>query len=328
MEQHPLRSPPSQLPGLRPREPGSLGSSWPSRASGSSARSRSTSATRARPGFAHGGAVATALDDTLGTLLRRARPPGRDRPPGGQLPPPGLPGTGCSASRRGSTTSRAARSTCRPRCATATTSSPTPPPCSSWSSAEHFLQTGGVPEDWMKHWWRDGSACPTVAVGDEVRLARAADRAEPVLGHVLERRSGRDPAVGIPDLGVVDHPAALAHPLLEVAVSLMRPPRRRAATTPITFSRRDQRGERVLVGLLGGVAEDLVVSPSLRPAARARRRRSGSARPACPGCAGASAGSLRRLLEVPGAVGDVAVLVARDVLEALDEAGQQVVVSQ
>src|SRR5919199_5290744 len=48
----------------------------------------------------------------------------------------------------------------------------------------------------------------------EVGLARAADRAVPVVGDVLEARARRNPAVRIPLRGVVDEPARLADPLL------------------------------------------------------------------------------------------------------------------
>ena len=63
---------------------------------------------------------------------------------------------------------------------------------------------------------RSGGAGPLArpSVGREVGLARAADRAEPVVGDVLERRAGRDAAVGVALGGVVDEPAGLADPLL------------------------------------------------------------------------------------------------------------------
>src|SRR5215217_152258 len=51
----------------------------------------------------------------------------------------------------------------------------------------------------------------------EVRLARAADGAEPVARDVLEGRSGRDATVGVALGGVVDEAAGLADPLLRRA---------------------------------------------------------------------------------------------------------------
>ena len=48
----------------------------------------------------------------------------------------------------------------------------------------------------------------------EVFLASAADRTEPVVGDLLERRPGRDAAVGVAHLGVVDEAAGDADPLL------------------------------------------------------------------------------------------------------------------
>ena len=49
-----------------------------------------------------------------------------------------------------------------------------------------------------------------VLVRDEVALARAAHRAEPLARDVLEGGAGRDAAVGVAVLGVVDEPAGLA----------------------------------------------------------------------------------------------------------------------
>ena len=46
-----------------------------------------------------------------------------------------------------------------------------------------------------------------VLEGGEVLLSRAAHRAEPGLGDVLERGAGRDPSVGVAIGGVVDEPA-------------------------------------------------------------------------------------------------------------------------
>ena len=51
-------------------------------------------------------------------------------------------------------------------------------------------------------------------VGLEVPLARSADRAEPVVRDVREGGAGRDAAVGVALLGVVDEPAGGADPLL------------------------------------------------------------------------------------------------------------------
>ena len=56
-------------------------------------------------------------------------------------------------------------------------------------------------------------AC-SVLVEAEIGLAGPADRAEPVGGDLLERRSRRDAAVGIAFSRVVDEPAGLADPLL------------------------------------------------------------------------------------------------------------------
>src|SRR5688500_10690014 len=49
--------------------------------------------------------------------------------------------------------------------------------------------------------------------GREIGLPRAADRAVPVLGDVLERRPRIDAAVGVALFGVVDETAGLADPL-------------------------------------------------------------------------------------------------------------------
>src|SRR3954447_9665169 len=54
----------------------------------------------------------------------------------------------------------------------------------------------------------------SVLVDAEIDLAGPANRAEPVIGDVLERRPRRDAAVGIAVGGVVDEPARLADPLL------------------------------------------------------------------------------------------------------------------
>src|SRR4051794_13255682 len=59
-----------------------------------------------------------------------------------------------------------------------------------------------------------GAGERSVLVQDEVALARTADRTEPGLGNVLERRSRRDSAVGIAVDRVVDESAGLADPLL------------------------------------------------------------------------------------------------------------------
>ena len=56
----------------------------------------------------------------------------------------------------------------------------------------------------------------SVVVGDEVLLARPADRAVPGLGDVLERRARRDAAVGIALGHLVDVAARLADPALGV----------------------------------------------------------------------------------------------------------------
>src|SRR5512139_348791 len=55
---------------------------------------------------------------------------------------------------------------------------------------------------------------PSLLVGLEVRLASAADRAEPVVGDVLERRAGGDASVRVALGGVVDEAARGAHPAL------------------------------------------------------------------------------------------------------------------
>ena len=53
-----------------------------------------------------------------------------------------------------------------------------------------------------------------VLVGNEVLLARAADRAEPIVGDLLEPRARRDAPVGVSLGRVVDEPARLADPFL------------------------------------------------------------------------------------------------------------------
>ena len=70
-------------------------------------------------------------------------------------------------------------------------------------------------------------------VGDEVLLARAADRAEPVVGDLLERGAGRDAAVGIALGRVVDEAARLADP----ASGLSRPRPARGVVCPSTQPR-------------------------------------------------------------------------------------------
>src|ERR1700728_4809145 len=54
-----------------------------------------------------------------------------------------------------------------------------------------------------------------VLVDDEVALARAAHRAEPGVGDVLEGRPRGDSAIGVALLGIVDVAAGLADPALE-----------------------------------------------------------------------------------------------------------------
>src|SRR3954469_9326355 len=51
-------------------------------------------------------------------------------------------------------------------------------------------------------------------VGLEVALSRSAHRAEPVVRDVVEGGPGRDPAVGVALVGVVDEPTGTADPLL------------------------------------------------------------------------------------------------------------------
>src|SRR6476661_4023533 len=63
-------------------------------------------------------------------------------------------------------------------------------------------------------------------VAGEVALARAAHRAEPGVGDVLEVRAGGDAAVRIAFVGVVDVAAGLADPALERLGGGHRPPGR------------------------------------------------------------------------------------------------------
>src|SRR5204863_6028177 len=83
-----------------------------------------------------------------------------------------------------------------------------------------------------------------------------------------------------------------------------------------------QRGEREFVHLIGGVAEDLVAVPELHPRRDEHAGGHGKQLDELVLHPGRDGRVPALLLEVPGAVGDVAVLVARDVAEALGEAGQ------
>src|SRR5262249_24332542 len=58
----------------------------------------------------------------------------------------------------------------------------------------------------------------SVLVWLEVRLARSAHGAEPVVGDVLEGGSGRNAAVRVPIVLVVDEPARVADPLLRLCL--------------------------------------------------------------------------------------------------------------
>lgn len=111
------------------------------------------------PGFAHGGAVATALDDTLGTLLVVLGEPGVTAKLEINYRRPAILGRrfeleawverveGRKVHMAGEM--REGDDVVADAAALFIKVEP-----------EHFLQTGDVPEDWTKRWWRDGSRLP------------------------------------------------------------------------------------------------------------------------------------------------------------------------
>src|SRR5215216_921938 len=78
----------------------------------------------------------------------------------------------------------------------------------------------------------------------KVLLSRPADRANPVVGNLIEGRTAGDSPVGVALLGVVDEPAGRAEPFLGLGLGLCLVGDAHAAAgapssgTPIALSRR------------------------------------------------------------------------------------------
>jgi acyl-coenzyme A thioesterase PaaI-like protein len=107
------------------------------------------------PGFAHGGAVATALDDTLGTLLVVLGQPGVTARLEVNYRRPAFLG------RRFQLEAEVERVEGRKIHMTALMRDSGEVVADARAlfiqvEPDHFLQTGEVPEEWTDHWWREG----------------------------------------------------------------------------------------------------------------------------------------------------------------------------
>jgi acyl-coenzyme A thioesterase PaaI-like protein len=111
------------------------------------------------PGFAHGGAVATALDDTLGTLLVVLGQPGVTARLEVNYRRPAFLG------RRFRLEAEVERVDGRKIHMTALMRDDGDVVADARAlflqvEPDHFLQTGEVPEEWTDHWWREGRRLP------------------------------------------------------------------------------------------------------------------------------------------------------------------------
>jgi acyl-coenzyme A thioesterase PaaI-like protein len=111
------------------------------------------------PGFAHGGAVATALDDTLGTLLVVLGQPGVTARLEVNYRRPAFLG------RRFELEDEVERVEGRKIHMTALMRDSGEVVADARAlfiqvEPDHFLQTGQVPEEWTDHWWREGRRLP------------------------------------------------------------------------------------------------------------------------------------------------------------------------
>jgi acyl-coenzyme A thioesterase PaaI-like protein len=111
------------------------------------------------PGFAHGGAVATALDDTLGTLLVVLGQPGVTARLEVNYRRPAFLG------RRFRLEAEVERVEGRKIHMTALMRDDGEVVADARAlfiqvEPDHFLQTGEVPREWTDHWWREGRQLP------------------------------------------------------------------------------------------------------------------------------------------------------------------------
>ena len=111
------------------------------------------------PGFAHGGAVATALDDTLGTLLVVLGQPGVTASLEVNYRRPAFLG------RRFRLDAEVERIEGRKIHMTARMRDDGDVVAEARAlfiqvEPDHFLQTGAVPREWTEHWWREGRQLP------------------------------------------------------------------------------------------------------------------------------------------------------------------------
>ena len=111
------------------------------------------------PGFAHGGAVATALDDTLGTLLVVLGQPGVTAQLEVNYRRPAFLG------RRFRLEAEVERVEGRKIHMAAWMREDGEVVADARAlfiqvEPDHFLQTGEVPEEWTDHWWREGRRLP------------------------------------------------------------------------------------------------------------------------------------------------------------------------